>query len=169
MCWPIAWSRGPSISPRSRATTSFADGCCASYTRQAHHLNRVAGRAAPGLPRLAALRGLVIAWAALGHAARQNRALERFLKEVDAQILPDGGHVERSGRPQFIAMRYLIEVRDALQAAEIEVPNELQSAIDRAAPMLRFFRHGDNRFALFNGTNEDDAARHRAGAEPRRR
>ena len=131
----------------------------ASYARQARHLNRVAGNAAPGLPRLAALRGLVIAWTALGNASRQHRALEKFVSEADAQILPDGGHVERGGRAQMIAMRYLIEVRDALIAADIELPNGLTSAIDRAAPMLRFFRHGDNRFALFNGTNEDDSTR----------
>ncbi len=55
-------------------------------------------------------------------------------------------------------MRYLIEARDALRAADLDVPDELQSAIDRAAPMLRFFRHGDNKFALFNGSNENDAA-----------
>jgi uncharacterized heparinase superfamily protein len=131
----------------------------ASYARQAHHLQRVAARAAPGLPRFAALRGLTVAWIALGHAARQRRALDRFLREIEAQILPDGGHVERGGRAQSMAMRYLIDVRDALVAAELEVPNQLQSAIDRVAPMLRFFRHGDNKLALFNGTDEDDAAR----------
>jgi uncharacterized heparinase superfamily protein len=127
-----------------------------SYARQTRHLGRVAARAAPGLPRLGALRGLLVGWVALGHAGRQRRALDRFLREVAAQILPDGGHVERSPRAQFLAMRYLIDAREALRAAELEVPDELQSAIDRAAPMLRFFRHGDNKFALFNGANEDD-------------
>jgi uncharacterized heparinase superfamily protein len=46
-----------------------------------------------------------------------------------------------------------------LRAAESEVPQALQSAIDRAAPMLRFFRHGDARFALFNGSDEETAER----------
>ncbi|HEY5210870.1 MAG TPA: heparinase II/III family protein [Stellaceae bacterium] len=127
-----------------------------SYGRQARHLGRVAGRAAPGLPRLGALRGLVIAWTALDHAGRRRRALARFLREVETQFLPDGGHVERSPRAQFQALRYLIDAREGLRAADLEVPDPLRSAIDRAAPMLRFFRHGDNKFALFNGANEDD-------------
>src|SRR5262249_43435034 len=32
----------------------------------------------------------------------------------------------------------------------------LQDAIDRMAPMLRFFRHGDRRLALFNNSVEED-------------
>jgi uncharacterized heparinase superfamily protein len=38
------------------------------------------------------------------------------------------------------------------------VPEGLQQVIDRMAPMLRFFRHGDGRLALFNGAAEGDAA-----------
>jgi len=34
----------------------------------------------------------------------------------------------------------------------------LVNAIDRMAPMLRFFRHGDGGLALFNGSGEDDPA-----------
>ncbi len=163
---PVAW-RADVLADRLTAWTEhfgaiardveFRDRLLQSYARQARHLNRVAGKEAPGLPRLAALRGLVIAWVALGRPARLHRAVPRLLREVDAQILPDGGHVERSGRAQATAMGYLIEARDALRAVDLDVPNELQSAIDRAAPMLRFFRHADNKFALFNGCDEDDA------------
>ncbi|MGH6979848.1 MAG: heparinase II/III family protein [Stellaceae bacterium] len=152
----VAWTEHFSSIARD---DEFRRRLIASYARQAHHLNRVAAKAAPGLPRLGALRGLVIAWTALDHASRRDRALDRFMKEVDAQILPDGGHIERGGHAQFIAMRHLIDVRDALVAANLDVPGALQSALDRAAPMLRFFRHGDNKFALFNGTNESDSPR----------
>lgn len=165
---PVAW-RADVLADRLTAWTEhfgaiardneFRTRLLQSYARQARHLNRVAGKSLPGLPRLAAMRGLLIAWVALGRPTRLRRALDRFLREVDAQILPDGGHVERSGRAQFTALRYLIEARDALRDADLDVPNELQSAIDRAAPMLRFFRHADNKFALFNGAVEDDAAR----------
>jgi uncharacterized heparinase superfamily protein len=164
---PVAW-RADVLADRLTAWTEhfgaiardaeFRERLLQSYARQARHLNRVAGKEAPGLPRLAALRGLLIAWVALGRPARLHRALPRLLRETEAQILPDGGHVERSGRAQAAALRYLIEARDALRAADLDVPSELQSAIDRAAPMLRFFRHADNKFALFNGSDEDDAA-----------
>jgi len=175
---PVAW-RADVLADRLTAWTEhfgaiardgeFRARLMQSYVRQARHLNRVAGRGRPGLQRLAALRGLAVACVALDRPVRLRRALDRLLREVETQILPDGGHVERSGRAQYNAVRYLIETRDALRAGGIEVPPALQSAIERATPMLRFFRHGDNRFALFNGTNEDEATRieqvlHRADA-----
>ncbi|HYM02744.1 MAG TPA: heparinase II/III family protein [Stellaceae bacterium] len=129
-----------------------------SMARQMRHLARVASREAPGLPRLAALRGLVVAAAALGDRRRLDDALTRLVRECEAQILPDGGHAARSPVTQLFAMRYLIDARAAVRAAEVEVPAGLQSAIDRAAPLLRFFRHGDGKLALFNGANEGDVA-----------
>jgi len=128
----------------------------ASLARQTRHLARVARREAPGLPRLAALRGLVVASAALGGGRRLERALLRLERESAAQILPDGGHVARSPAAQLAALRYLVDARAALRALQVEVPAALQSAIDRTAPLLRFFRHGDGRLALFNGANEEE-------------
>jgi len=130
----------------------------ASFARQTQHLARAAERETVGLARLGALRGLVVAAALLGHERRLERAVTRFLHEVETQIRPDGGHVERSPRVQLLALRYLIDAKSALNAGQIEVPGALQSAIDRAAPMVRFFRHGDGKFALFNGTSEDESA-----------
>jgi uncharacterized heparinase superfamily protein len=43
-----------------------------------------------------------------------------------------------------------------LRAARIDIPVLLQQAIERMAPMLRFFRHGDRRLALFNNSVEED-------------
>ena len=36
-------------------------------------------------------------------------------------------------------------------ARNLPPPAALNNAIDRMMPMLRFFRHGDGNFALFNG------------------
>ncbi|MBO21000.1 MAG: hypothetical protein CMM26_01280, partial [Rhodospirillaceae bacterium] len=44
-----------------------------------------------------------------------------------------------------------------LKNSSLDIPDSLQRAIDRAAPMLRFYRHGDGGFALFNGANEGKA------------
>src|SRR6185369_3911230 len=41
--------------------------------------------------------------------------------------------------------------RQTLTARNIAPPQALLNAIDRMMPMLRFFRHGDGNFALFNG------------------
>ena len=44
-----------------------------------------------------------------------------------------------------------------LRGARVEPPVELQSAIDRMAPFLRYVRHGDGGLALFNDSNEEIA------------
>jgi uncharacterized heparinase superfamily protein len=127
-----------------------------SFARQTRHLSRVAHREMPGVPRLQALRGLVAAAALLGGGRRLERAQAALERELRTQLLPDGGHVSRSPKAQLLALRALVDARAALRAAQTEVPMALQSAIDRAAPMLRFFRHGDSRLALFNGAVEDE-------------
>jgi uncharacterized heparinase superfamily protein len=48
----------------------------------------------------------------------------------------------------------LLSLREALTNRDLNVPKPILDAIDRMMPMLRFFRHGDGRLALFNGANE---------------
>jgi uncharacterized heparinase superfamily protein len=130
-----------------------------SLARQTRHLRRTAGWETAGLERLQALKGLIAALLAQGRSDRQlDGALTLIEREAAAQILPDGGHVSRSPAGQYAALSHLIDTRAVLRIAHIEVPQPLQSAIDRAAPMLRFFRHGDGRLALFNDSAERDAA-----------
>ena len=74
--------------------------------------------------------------------------------ELDRQILSDGGQIERSPAVQLAVMRHLVDIRAALREAQEETPPGLQNAIDRMAPMLRFFRHGDGGLALFNDSDE---------------
>ncbi len=138
---------------------AFRRRLMASIARQMRHLDRVASAEAPGVPRLQALRGLIAAAAACGAERKLARALRKLGRELERQILPDGGHVARSPKAQLAALVALIDARAILRAAETEVPQVLQSAIDRAAPMLRFFRHGDGRLALFNGSDEETAER----------
>lgn len=128
-----------------------------SIGRQARHLIRVYRFADAGLDRIICLRGLICASLAL---PGQNRRLLRWLRqldhEIDRQILIDGGHIERSPAVQLAVLRQLIDIRDTLREAKAEVPSTLQTAIDRVAPMLRFFRHGDGGLALFNDSDEGE-------------
>jgi uncharacterized heparinase superfamily protein len=130
----------------------------ASFARQARHLARVAGREGRGPGRLKAARGLVAATAALGHKRAIEAARQNLAREIGRQFFPDGGHRARSPAAQLEALRLLIDARAAFAAAEETVPEALDSAIERAALMLRLFRHGDGGFALFNGAGEGDAA-----------
>jgi uncharacterized heparinase superfamily protein len=166
---PVAW-RADVVGRRLTAWTSFwqhlvggaednglAARLTASMARQVRHLARVGRREAPGVKRLVALAGLVAAAAALGHVGKLEHGLKLLSREAEAQLLPDGGHVERSPRAQLEALAALITARAAVSAVEAEVPGRLRAAIDRATPMLRFFRHGDGALALFNGAEEDSA------------
>ena len=71
-------------------------------------------------------------------------------------VLHDGIVAERAPHLQLAVLRHLLDVRAALASAERRAPAELIAAIDRLAPMLRFFRHGDGGLALFNGAWEGD-------------
>ena len=129
----------------------------ASIARQLRHLGRTAAWELAGAARLRALKGLLGGLVALGGSqqriARAMRALERALP---IQVLPDGGHRSRSPAVQLAVLRDLIDARAALRAGKVEIPAPLQQAIERMAPMLRFFRHGDRRLALFNNSVEED-------------
>jgi uncharacterized heparinase superfamily protein len=57
---------------------------------------------------------------------------------------------------QLDVLRDLVDMRAALRAANLDIPGGLQEAIDRMAPMVRFFRHGDRKLALFNNSVEED-------------
>lgn len=128
-----------------------------SIAAQVRHLSRVAGWELTGAPRLRALKGLIGGTIALGGPEqRLARALRGLERELAAQILPDGGHLTRSPSVQLQVLRDLIDIRAMLRAAGQDMPAELTPAIERMAPMLRFFRHGDRRLALFNGAIEED-------------
>ena len=71
-------------------------------------------------------------------------------------VLHDGIVAERAPHLQLAVLRHLIDVRSALGSAERRAPPEILAAIDRMAPLLRFFRHGDGGLALFNGAWEAD-------------
>lgn len=129
----------------------------ASLVAQNRHLSRTAARELGGPAKLRALKGLIAGTVALGgSAARLARVLRWLEREMPAQIFPDGGHRSRSPSVQLNVLRDLIDIRNVLRAAKTETPGALQEAIERLAPMLRLFRHGDRRLALFNDSTEED-------------
>lgn len=83
-----------------------------------------------------------------GIARRASRVLAR---ELDAQILPDGGHVGRNPKTVLELLLDLLPLKQVYLARGIEPPGALLQAIDRIPPLLRLMRHGDGTLALFNG------------------
>jgi uncharacterized heparinase superfamily protein len=128
-----------------------------SLAPQLRHLQRTAAWELSGPPRLRALKGLIAGLVAFGSSHKRIvRALGAVERELPMQILPDGGHRSRNPSVQLEVLRDLVDTRAALRAGNIEVPASLQDAIERMAPMLRFFRHGDRKLALFNDSIEED-------------
>src|SRR5215467_8751969 len=123
-----------------------------SLMRQVRHLRHTASQARDGVPRLQA--AMALSYAALCMARQQRHiraATKRLSEEMARQILPDGGHISRNPGALIELLIDLLPLRSAFTARNLVPPPELLNAIDRMMPMLRFFRHGDGNFALFNG------------------
>jgi uncharacterized heparinase superfamily protein len=134
------------------ADTRFYRRFLRSLTRQVHHLRRTGAQARDGVPRAQA--AIALAYAALCMAGQQRHvrtAAKRLCDELVRQILPDGGHISRNPGALLELLADLLPLRTAFTARNISPPPALLNAIDRMMPMLRFFRHGDGNFALFNG------------------
>ncbi len=130
-----------------------------SLAEQSRHLTRVAASGAGGAPRIAAIKGLVFAALCLpGDERRLAHGLKLLEHELGRQVLADGCHVARSPSVHLRAFCDLVELRTLLVAVRQPIPEALQNAIDRMAPILRFFRHGDGGLALFNDSCEENPA-----------
>jgi uncharacterized heparinase superfamily protein len=126
-----------------------------SLREQSRMLARIAKEAPEGLPRIEAAAGLALSGLCLDDSPkRMEQGLIRLEEELMRQILPDGGHLSRSPDALVQAYRYLVMVMEVLSSTGQMIPPGLRVALDRMAPMVRFFRHGDGALALFNGGGE---------------
>src|SRR5262245_61671312 len=145
----------------SAADSGFAARFVFSLARQRLHLRRALRAGLVGHEAVAALKALVFAdLAFLRDGKRFEKSLEhqlaRLARFVKRYVAHDGVVAERAPHLQVAVLRHLLDVRAALASAERRAPAELVAAIDRMAPMVRFFRHGDGGLALFNGTWEGE-------------
>jgi uncharacterized heparinase superfamily protein len=147
----IAWlSHAPLI--LNEVDVGFYRRFLRTLGRQIRYLRSTAGDARDGVPRLQA--HIALTYAALCVAGQDRhlpKAIDRLANELVRQILPDGGHVTRNPGALIELMLDLLPLRQVFTARNVAPPPALLNAIDRIMPMLRFFRHGDGKFALFNG------------------
>ena len=121
-------------------------------TREIRYLRYTMLDIPDGVPRLQVLIALCYASLCLANQSRHIRTATRKLSdELQRQILPDGGHISRNPGALIELLIDLLPLRQTFAARNIAPPSALLNAIDRMMPMLRFFRHGDGSFALFNG------------------
>jgi uncharacterized heparinase superfamily protein len=123
-----------------------------NLTRQVQFLHATARDAQSGVPRLQAQIALTYAVLCIASQMRNlNKVVRHLVAELDRQILPDGGHVSRNPAALIELLLDLLPLTQAFAARNLAPPPALLNAVDRMMPMLRFFRHGDGAFALFNG------------------
>jgi uncharacterized heparinase superfamily protein len=160
---PVAWQ--PEIVARRiisflcQATLILDDADMRFYrrflrnlTRQVRFLRSTVGETRDGMPRLQARIALTYASLCMAKQIRHLRSTtRRLVNELERQILPDGGHISRNPGVIIEMLLDLLPLSQAFSARNVAPPPAITNAIDRMMPMLRFFRHGDGTFALFNG------------------
>jgi uncharacterized heparinase superfamily protein len=153
----ISWlSQAPLV--LHEVDTKFYRRFLRNLTRQVRYLRGTLGSARDGLPRLQGIIALTYASLCMkGQMRNAKSATRRLVHELERQILPDGGHISRNPGVLIELLLDLLPLRQAYASNNIPPPSGLLNAIDRMMPMLRFFRHGDGNFALFNGMGPTSA------------
>lgn len=129
----------------------------ASLDRQIRHLKRTATMASDGRPRLKAAFALSLGGICLGERGPAGAAgLALLEQELDRQIFADGGHVSRAPQAAADTMIDLVTLDAAAEAANQTLPEKVRRAIDRIAPVTRFFRMHDGGLACFHGGGAGD-------------
>ncbi len=160
------------------ADDEFMDVFFASLYRQAQYLNRMMTLNLPqqkqARPRfslgqkpmafgmdhpyaLQAVKGLLYSGIAFeNHDMWVQQSLDYLSEVLRKNLLEDGMHVSRSAFVLQRFLKHLLEIRNALNVGDYPVPDILQTAIEKAACALRFFRYSDKYFSLFQGTLRGD-------------
>jgi uncharacterized heparinase superfamily protein len=130
-----------------------------SLAYQVSYLRKIADCCADAQSRLKVRTALAVASLSLptrvAGIRRESLLLDR---ELDRQILADGGHVSRNPRAILDTLIDLLPLRQTYINLGHDLPQKLIPAIDRMYPALRFFRHQDGDLALFNGANSTPAS-----------
>jgi uncharacterized heparinase superfamily protein len=124
----------------------------------AHELDRDMRFASQPLHRLTAAIALCyVGLCCEGLEARLRRTTAILARELDRQILPDGGHRSRNPKVAIELLLDLLPLRQSYSARSLEPPQALTGAIDRMLPLLRLLRLGDGGIARFNGMGRSAA------------
>lgn len=135
-----------------------------SLNRQAEHLSRILPDGLNGSALLKASIALMLAGALL--PAQGSKGAGKWLRkggalldrELQAQILADGGHVERSPAVMLDLLQHLLDLHHVLTLTERKLPDQLIASIGNLACALKLVTHPDGGLALFNDSSEDESS-----------
>lgn len=130
-----------------------------SLSRQAEHLCRALPDGLAGAAHVKAIISLMLAGLMLPRGEKWLAKGQVLLgPTLAAQILADGGHIERSPETMLELLQHLIDLRDVYAVAGAKTPDGLSMAINNLGSVLLMLSHGDAVLAGFNDTPELDPA-----------
>lgn len=131
----------------------FHDLFFASLMRQSRHLHHTfKATEHNNLTALRIIKGLIYSGLSLNQPEWVAEGLTALTEQLDHQINYDGGHISRAPDKLLAALHILLDIRIALTAANIPLPESVQLNIERMVPAIKFFRYQDKGFALFAGS-----------------
>ena len=131
-----------------------------TLARGARHLDTHADKAAPGLPRITAWAGVVVAALTVqGGLARLTRGESGLMRALSAAQYEDGGLMSRSPQEQMLLVDRLGLVRAAYFAAKQTLPDALENAAAAALAALHGVTMGDGALSSWQGGNPGDPHR----------
>lgn len=134
------------------ADHAFYQAFLKTLGRSARDLERDLRRT--GLPQTRLVAAVALSYAGLcceGIQPILRRATRVLSRELDRQIMPDGGHRSRDPRFAMELLLDLLPLRQSFLSRGVDPPDALLRAIDRMLPLLRLLRHGDASLSHFNG------------------
>jgi len=135
-----------------RADVAFESKILKSLSFQMRYLRVITPLMPKTQGRLEAAIALCLAAKALIATPTQQQAAEfNLASEIEAQMLPDGGHISRNPAVLVPLLAYFIALHHCYEESEQQPPPILTITIGRVIQMLRFFQHRDFSLANFNG------------------
>ena len=124
----------------------------AALSRQAAFLSRRARSAAPGLPRIEALTGLLYAGLSLEGMERHVAPARAALGAECRRMIDDQGGIPTRNPEELLEVFTLLTwAMQSLDGADMQPEPAHAAALERIAPTLRTLRHADGGLARFHG------------------
>lgn len=131
-----------------------------TLARGARHLDSTADKAPPGMPRITAWSGaLMAALTVQGALSRLSRAESGLMRSLAGAQFEDGGLMSRNPQEQMLLVDRLGLVRAAYSAAKQTQPEALENAASAALAALHGVTMGDNALSSWQGCNPGDPSR----------
>jgi uncharacterized heparinase superfamily protein len=140
----------------AEAPSSFSENFYRSLALQADHLQKNLEWDLGANHLLKNIKALIyIGLAMPSHQSVFLEGMHLLQQQLALQILPDGGHYERSPLYHTQVLKDVLDIHALLTKSGQPIPAVLDDVIESMNTVLAFYRHGDGALSLFNDSAED--------------